>query len=278
MNMLTRFMLWRRANLASSASSANSLQHYQGGWVAAAAAIAGALITSSSASDAASQQSSAANSAAQTQLQMFNTINNQQAPWRQAGVSSLNDIATLQPQFQHQFNASDLNANMAPNYAFQLAQGQGAEKNAANLQTGLVSGNAMKGLEDYTQGTAQNAYQNAFNNYNTNQTNIFNRLSSIAGMGQTATNNTGTAGTTLAGNQGSAQMASGYYQGQGTVNSANALSGGINNAMGWYQANNNSSGSGSGSSQTYGSGGGYNTASGNSTAPQTLDWSNLGTQ
>jgi hypothetical protein len=198
------------------------------------AALVGGYISSQGAAKAGQQASDAANNATATNQAMFDTTNRQQAPWRQAGSNALDTIASLQPQFQHQFNASDLNANLAPNYQFQLDQGLGAVKNAGNLQTGLISGNTMKGINDYAQNYAGNAYQNAFANYNTNQTNIFNRLSSIAGLGQTANANVGNAGATIAGNTGTAQIASGASLAAGTMGSANAISGGLNGAGGWY--------------------------------------------
>ncbi len=192
------------------------------------------LMGADAAGEAAGQQANAANNSVATQERMFNTINGQQGPWRQAGERALNTIGEMQPQFTHSFDANDLKTSLAPNYKFQLDQGLGAVKNAGNLQTGLLSGNAIKGVNDYAQNFAGNAYQQAFNNYSANQTNIFNRLSNIAGLGQTANANVGSQGTTLAGNMGNAQMAAGAAQAAGTIGGANALSGGANNALGWY--------------------------------------------
>lgn len=150
----------------------------------------------------------------------------------QSGGSTPNDIAS--GYFAHQFNADDLKSNLAPNYQFQLDQGLGATRNAANLQSGLVSGNTLKGVQDYAQNYAGGAYQNAFNNYTTQQNNIFNRLSTIAGLGNASNQTTANAGTTLAGNAGNAQMAGGAAQAAGTVGAANALTGGASNAASWY--------------------------------------------
>lgn len=165
---------------------------------------------------------------------MFKTVNDQQAPWRQAGQNALSDITKLQPQFQHQFDANDLKTNLAPNYQFQLDQGLGAVKNAGNMQSGLISGNTLKGINDYAQNFAGNAYQQAFNNYNAQQSNIFNRLSNIAGLGQTANQTTATAGTTLAGDIGKSQIAAGQATGSGIIGQASNLIGGASNALGWY--------------------------------------------
>lgn len=215
--------------------------------------IIGGVIQSNAASDAASQAAGAANNASATNLAMFNTTNAQQAPWRQAGQNALAQLfpgggkdekgnplpgTTIAPQFTHQFDANDLTTNLAPNYQFQLNQGLGALKNAGNLQTGLISGNTLKGINDYAQDFAGNAYQQAFNNYTANQTNIFNRLSNIAGLGQTANANSQSAGAQAAGNAGNAQVAAGAAQAAGTVGSANAITGGLNNALGWYTLSN----------------------------------------
>lgn len=145
------------------------------------------------------------------------------------------DAAGISPtQLTHTFNASDLNANLAPNYEWTLDQGMRAARNAGNLQTGLISGNTMKGVQDYAQGLAGNAYQQAYSNFNNNQSNIFNRLSSIAGLGQTAGANATTGGSTFAGNIGNAQISAGASQAAGTVGSTNALTGGLTNAASWY--------------------------------------------
>jgi hypothetical protein len=216
-------------------------------WVVTAVvggSVVSGLIGAHAAQSAADTQANAANNAAATQLQMFNTINDQNAPYRQAGQTALGRLTSMTSNpsdpnsLTHRFNTSDLNANLAPNYAFMLTQGQDAINNQNSVSNGLVSGNALKGLEDYTQNTAQSAYQQAFNNYNAQQTNIFNRLSNIAGLGQTANQTTANAGTTAAGNAGSAQMAAGAAQAAGTVGSANALTGGLSNVGNYYMLNN----------------------------------------
>lgn len=202
--------------------------------VVGGATLAGGLIGANASGEAASQQAGAANRATDTNLQMFNTVNAQSAPWRQAGQNALSTISSMQPQFTHSFDANDLKSNLAPNYDFQLQQGLGAVRNAGNMQTGLISGNTLRGINDYAQNYAGNAYQQAFNNYNSQQTNIFNRLSNIAGLGQTANQTTANAGTTTAGNVGNAQMAAGAAQAAGTVGQANAISGGLTNAASWF--------------------------------------------
>ena len=192
------------------------------GWVAAAT-IGSSLIGADAASSAADAQSQAAANAQAQQLAMFNTQNNQLAPQRAVGYSGLNAINSMLPGTSQTYDAqgnptgtqtgsgyltkqfdtykpftnADLNANLAPNYAFQLGQGQQALNAQNNATGGLVGGNSLKSMQDYSQNFAGNAYQNALNNYmsqqqttfNQNQAqrgNIYNTLAGIAGLGQAA--------------------------------------------------------------------------------------------
>ncbi len=201
------------------------------------ASILGGVISGNAANNAADTQASAANHATDMQWQMYNQNRNDLAPYRAAGTTALSQLTDLTAPggtAMHQFNASDLNSNLAPNYQFQLGQGLGATQNLMNQGGGLLSGNTLKGVNDYAQNYAGNAYQQAFQNYTANQTNIFNRLSNIAGLGQTA-NQTG---ASLAGSmsQGISSTITGAGQATaaGQVGVANAISGGLNNAAGWY--------------------------------------------
>jgi hypothetical protein len=214
------------------------------GWVMAGSSILGSLLGSDAAESASQVQAGAADRSAATQERMFNTINNQQLPYRQAGEAALADIRgglgigpqhiTSSGYFSKQFGPRDLATNLAPNYQWQLDQGLGAVKNAGNLHNGLYSGNTLRGINDYAQNFAGNAYQNAFQNFTGQQTNIFNRLSAIAGLGQTANQTSATAGTAAGQGIGAAQMAGGAAQAAGIVGGTNAITGGINNAASWY--------------------------------------------
>jgi hypothetical protein len=107
-------------------------------------------------------------------------------PYTSKGITALNTMST-DPYFTRQFNNQDLNANLAPNYAFQLGQGQRANMMASNATGGMVGGNAQKALQDYTQDYAGNAYQRAFENFNQQRQNVYGNLNTIAGYGMTGT-------------------------------------------------------------------------------------------
>jgi hypothetical protein len=154
-----------------------------------------------------------------------------QQPYQAIGQAGSQGLLANQDYLTHQFNANDLNSNLAPNYAFQLNQGQMANQRAGNMSGGALGGNAMQGLQRYTQDYAGNAYQNAFNNFNTQRQNIFGNLSNMANIGTTSAGQLANLGNTLGGNLGS--LSSNYAgnlttgTGQG-INAANAY--GLNTA------------------------------------------------
>ena len=116
-------------------------------------------------SDAAAQQQANLLAAGQGASQQF-------TPYSAAGTTALSNLANNNAYFNNQFSNQDLNANLAPNYAFQLQQGQLGNEQANNATGGIVGGNAQQALNQFTQGYAGTAYQNAFNNYQTQRGNI----------------------------------------------------------------------------------------------------------
>jgi len=213
----------------------------------AGATIGSSLIGANAASSAADQQAQTAANAQAQQLAMFNTQNAQLAPQRAAGYTALNNIGSMLPgttqtydangnpigtqtgtgYLTHQFNNQDLNANLAPNYAWQLGQGQQATNAQSNATGGLVGGNSLKALNDYTQNFAGNAYQNAFSNYNTQRGNIYNTLASIAGLGQSAQNTSATLSGNTANALSSLATGSAAAQAAGQIGTASSISGGL---------------------------------------------------
>lgn len=124
-----------------------------------------------------------------------------------------------------------------PGYAFRLQQGQQALQNKAAAGSGAFSGAALKDLLGYNQDMASTEYNNAFNRYQTQQGNIFQRLFSIAGLGQNAAAGVGATGAGLAGQAGQALTNAGTAAGSGIVGGANALGQGATNAWLWSQLN-----------------------------------------
>lgn len=171
-------------------------------------------------------------------------------PSTQAGASSSPQTGGLGfGSLTKPFNISDWQ-QLSPAYNFQLQQGQQGVLNADTAGQGALSGAALKDLIGYNQAQANTSFNNAFNQYQTQQGNIFNRLSGIAQLGQASANNTGQQGTALAGQAAQSATNIGTAQAGGIVGSANAISGGLSSAVPWLMSAN------------YGGGGGGFTPSG----------------
>jgi hypothetical protein len=127
------------------------------------------------------------------------------------------------------FTPSDLTTD--PSYQFRLSEGLKALDRQAAMRGGLISGGALKATPDYGPQSASQEYQNAFNRYQTNRSNLLQPLGSLVNSGQNAAANTGAAAgnySTTAGNNitsGAAASAA------GTVGATNALTNGLNSYM-----------------------------------------------
>jgi hypothetical protein len=101
-----------------------------------------------------------------------------------------------------------------------------ANQRAANVGGGALSGNTLQGLNKYTQDYAGTAYQNAFKNYQDQRQNIYQNLSGLAGMGQTANTGAQAAGTSYGKGTTDLQTALANAQAAAAVGKAQALAGG----------------------------------------------------
>ena len=80
--------------------------------------------------------------------------------------------------------------------------------------------------------TGLNSFLTNFNAYNTGQGNTFNRLASLAGMGQTATGQLGQLGQANASTIGNLLTGQGNAAAAGTLGSASAINSGLNSIVG----------------------------------------------
>lgn len=218
---------------------------------------------------AANQQSQAAANSLAFNQQVYGTTLANEKPFVAAGDTAVNALqagiqnGSLTQPWTTPFSFSGVNLQNDPAYNFDLQQGQQAIQRSAAAQGGLVSGGALKDLNDYSQGFASNQfeqsyqnalaqYQQAYNIFQNNQSNQFNRLSGVAGLGQNAVTGTATSGNAAAGtgalvNSSTANALSNLYTGQGnaaaaaTMAAGNALSGGLNNVANYLALQSGSS-------------------------------------
>lgn len=160
--------------------------------------------------------------AADINKQMFDITNENLRPYREQGQLSLKDLIARMPELTRAYTPADFAQGIDPGYQFRLAQGQKAFENQANRGGGLISGNVLQGMQDYTQGQASQEYGNAFSRNLSTQTNIFNKLKSIADMGLGATGTTADLATRTGESMGSAAIAGAQAQGAGQIGAAKA--------------------------------------------------------
>jgi len=188
----------------------------------------GAANTNKAIANASNTQTQAGQNVQGVLSDLYNQYSTAQQPYQTFGAGAVKEITNQAPYLTHQFNAADLQAGLAPNYDFMLAQGQGANRNLANVGGGTLSGNTLQGLNQFSQNYASNAYQNAFNNYQTQRQNIYGNLSNAAGLGQTSLGQLGTVGANLANTYGNVTTGLAASQAGATtaqaVNTQNALS------------------------------------------------------
>ena len=143
----------------------------------------------------------------------------------QTGAGQAGGFGSLNAPF-----TADTFKQYSPAYQFGLQQGGQGVLNQDSANQGAESGSALKDLISFNSNYANMSFNNAFNQYQTQQSNTYNRLSGLAGIGSSAAANLGAQGVQLAGNAGTAAANIAASQAAGTIGSANAISSGFSNA------------------------------------------------
>jgi hypothetical protein len=199
-------------------------------WMAVAVG-GGALISGLGSFLGGKSQANAAKNAQAISQQEFNLVQKQESPYMQGGYQSLASLlyglgvgpqdtpGTHTPRGQgaygnltKPFTTQDWQ-QLSPAYNFQRQQGMQGSLNGNAAGQGALSGAAQKDLMSYNQNLANTSFNNAFNMYQTQQGNIYERLAGLAHLGQAATSNTAAQGTALAGQ--AAQSAQNYGSAMG---------------------------------------------------------------
>jgi len=202
--------------------------------ISGGASIVGGYMAGQGAKAGAQTQADAMRESARLQKEMFDVQNENQRPYREAGYSGLSDIVAMKPYLTKQFGPEDFQAGIDPSYNFRLEQGNLATTNMANRAGGAIGGNALRGLMDYGQGAASQEYGNVFNRFQTQRSNIYNNLASIAGLGQTSLGQTGQLSANASQNIGGAISGAGSAIGGGQIAASNAYGGGLQGAGNAY--------------------------------------------
>lgn len=235
-------------------STLGSLASYLPYGAAAVSGIAGA----NASREAGQVQADAANRAAEATLQatresnqllrdMYDTSRADNQPWMDAGKTALSSLtAGTAPggEFTQRFDASRMYDD--PGYAFRLSEGNKAIDRASASAGRFDSGRSLRELTRYGQDYASGEYGAAYGRFDNDQTNRFNRLSSLAGTGQTAVRDNNSAGmntasqvgqNTIAGanNAGNMRTSGAAARASGYVGGTNAITNAVGQGLGYMQ-------------------------------------------
>ena len=178
--------------------------------------VVGGIAGANAAEKAAETQAAAADRAVQLQREMYEKSLELGKPYYEAGVNALGKLTRgeVLPE---------------PGYAFRLGEGMKALERVQAARGNMLSGGALKAGQRYAQDLASQEYGNAYN-----------RLANIAGLGQTATTQAGTAGQNYASQAGELGLQQGNALAQGRIGRmssyGNALAG-VAGAVGDYTRN-----------------------------------------
>lgn len=230
---------------------------------AGTAILAGSALSAGAGLLGGGKSSSAAKDAANTQKQMYLQTRADLSPFTQAGAGvlpALNALATSGPTGggpdyvsqaagERPLQMTQAELEQTPGYLFTRDQGLKATQSAAAARGLGVSGAALKGAATYATNLANTTYKDQFDlqqkRFNdllllsTGQQNQlsgqYQRLQGTAALGESAAAGLGQQGTNAASSAGSYINAAGVDQSNALSNTTNALSGGVNNYLGYQQ-------------------------------------------
>lgn len=202
---------------------------------------------------AANKQSSAARNAQNIEQNQYANTVALENPYNQTGLGALGQLNYLEGlgtpgkgqtdssstyggfgSLNTPFTAANFK-QLSPAYQFQFQQGQQNVLNGDASGQGALSGAALKDLVSYNQGMANTSFNNAFNQYQTQNQNIYGRLANLANLGQSAASGTAQQGTALAGGAAQAAQNQGSALAGGAVGVSNSLNNGLLQGAIWSQ-------------------------------------------
>ena len=214
--------------------------------VTAGSSVVGGALSSRGSRKAAQAQQQAADQAAQVQREIFQKQTELAEPFRQAGISSQNELMRLlgiggdataadYGMLTRGYRPEDM--QMDPGYAFRLSEGQKALERSAAARGGLLSGSMLKGAQRFGQEMGSQEYMNAFNRAQAQLGTRLGTLGSLYGAGQAAAQQVAGQAGQMGTNVGNLMMSGGQARASGYMGQANALNqalGGLVGAYGQY--------------------------------------------
>jgi hypothetical protein len=228
------------ANVANAANSGGKVaSNDMWGTIASIAGPSiGGLLGMNAANSAADTQAQSASDASRVAREMFDVSRQDQMPWMESGRNALGRLdAGFAPggDYSRSFGMSDFQSD--PGYNFRLSEGEKAIDRMARARGLSNAGGTYKALLRYNQDSASGEFSNAFNRFQLDQSNRFNRNAALAGIGQTAAQQLGGQATQLGQIEGNNIMGAGNARASGYMGGANAFSNAIGQGMNFYNQN-----------------------------------------
>jgi len=179
--------------------------------VTGAGNIVGGIAAGEAAKSAAQTQAASADEALKLQTRIYEDFLRMNAPFYEAGKNALGQITRGE-------------VTAEPGYGFRLGEGMKALERLQASRGNLLSGGALKAGQRFAQDLASEEYGRSFN-----------RLADIAGIGQTAASQAGTAGRNYAGEAGELGMQGANALVSGRIGRTSAYTSGAQGAIGALQ-------------------------------------------
>lgn len=210
--------------------------------------------------------------AADISQKQFEQTRKDQMPWLEAGRDALGDLSDrigkntqfddkwggrIESAYQNGQLTGGLDPNnfqADPSYQFRKQQGMDGLQSSAAAGGSLLSGAALKSLNEYNSNLASQEYGNAWQRDQTEKQNLmntlsgnrsqdyqlfsnedtrqYNQLANMAGVGQQTAGSLGAFGAQNAQNQGNLAINGANAQANGLIGSTNAKLGGMSNLLG----------------------------------------------
>jgi hypothetical protein len=210
----------------------------------------GGVLGANAAGNAADTQSQAAERSDATQRYMYDTTRADNAPFLQAGQAGANRLSRLlglsgdtsssdYGSLNRRFTANDLNNDPVYQSGLQFGLDEGTKgiNNQASASGNLLSGATLKALTRFGNDYGSTKANESYNRFNTDNTNLYNRLAGISGAGQQAASQVGSAGANYGNNVSNTALGLGNARAASGIAAGNAISGGISGAVNSYNQN-----------------------------------------
>lgn len=182
--------------------------------------IIGGLISAGGAERAGEASAASYDRATDESRRQYNQTREDWAPWMESGGNALNRLDRASTGDMSDFQTS-------PGYQFRLDEGTRNLENRFSVKGG--GGNAMRALNDYSQGMASNEFGN-----------WWNRQAGMAGMGMNATGSMTAQNTQQSGMIGNYMTGAGNARASGIMGGANAWNNALQAGIGnWMYAKGN---------------------------------------